>query len=69
MEPQLDLSLFMAKTPLTSALYDGTVQPKGIKLSVSNDFSDGLDNTGERHRQILAGELPGGRTSNPPARE
>ena len=53
MEPQLDLSLFMAKTPLTSALYDGTVQPKGINLSVGNDFSDGLANTGERHRQIL----------------
>ncbi len=63
MEPHLDLSLFMAKTPLTSALYDGTVQPKGIRLSVGNDFSDGLANTGERHRQILAGELPGGECS------
>jgi 4,5-dihydroxyphthalate decarboxylase len=63
MAKDLELSLFMAKTPLTSALYDGTVQPKGIKLSVDNDFGGMLANTGERHRQILAGELPGGECS------
>src|SRR5581483_6564055 len=63
MSAPLDLSLFMARTPLTSALYDGTVQPKGVRLSVANDFSDGLDNTGERHRQILAGQLMGGECS------
>ena len=50
MEPHLDLSLFMAKTPLTSGLYDGTVQPKGIKLSVGNDFSDGLAKLGHDYR-------------------
>jgi 4,5-dihydroxyphthalate decarboxylase len=45
------------------ALHDGTVRPKGVEVNFESEFSEGLDNTGARHRQILAGEIDGGECS------
>ncbi|MBM2810027.1 MAG: 4,5-dihydroxyphthalate decarboxylase [Chloroflexi bacterium] len=63
MEGPIDLTLGMARTPYVEALFNGTVQPKGIHLTCEYVFSEGLDNTGERHRQILGGTLAGGECS------
>jgi 4,5-dihydroxyphthalate decarboxylase len=63
MEGPIDLTLGMARTPYVEALFDGTVQPKGIRLRCESEFSEGLDNTGERHRRILSGALAGGECS------
>jgi 4,5-dihydroxyphthalate decarboxylase len=48
---------------VTRALFDGSVRPEGIDLQVQSQFGDGLDNTGARHRAIIAGHLDGGEFS------
>src|SRR5919109_1453564 len=63
MSAPLELTLGLNRTPFTEALFTGEVQPDGIHLTCLSDFSQGLDNTGERHRQILAGKLDGGECS------
>lgn len=63
MKTPLELTLGVNRTPYVQALYDSSVQAKGIRLAITNDFSAGLDNTGERHRQILDGRLIGGECS------
>jgi 4,5-dihydroxyphthalate decarboxylase len=57
------LTLGLARTPYTQALFDGTVEPRGILLNCQEKFSQGLDNTGARHREIIAGMVPGGELS------
>jgi 4,5-dihydroxyphthalate decarboxylase len=59
----IKLTLGMAVTPRTRALFDGSVQPEGIQLRCENQFGDGLDNTGARHRAILGGAIDGGECS------
>jgi 4,5-dihydroxyphthalate decarboxylase len=39
------------------------VQAKGVSLTCRSEFVDSLDNTGMRHREILAGRLDGGECS------
>lgn len=63
MAKPLELTLGFNRTPYTEALFQGEVQPQGVHLTPTNEFSAGLDNTGERHRRILAGQLPGGECS------
>lgn len=63
MAAPLDLTLGFARTPFTEAFFVGDVQPQGIRLTPLSEFSEGLDNTGERHRQILGGQLAGGECS------
>ena len=63
MPSPLDLTLGFSRNPYREALFDGSVQPTGIRLTCLSDFGEGLDNTGARHRQILAGELAGGECS------
>ena len=57
------LTLGLARTPFTQALFDGRVAPRGIFLKCEDQFSEGLDNTGARHRAIIAGTIPGGELS------
>jgi 4,5-dihydroxyphthalate decarboxylase len=57
------LTLGLARTPFTEALFDGTVKARGINLTCREEFSQGLDNTGARHREIIAGTVPGGELS------
>lgn len=57
------LTLGLARTPRTAALFDGTVAPATIALDCRDRFSAGYDNTGARHRLIIGGELPGGEMS------
>jgi len=57
------LTLGLARTPYTQALFEGSVQPQGIFLQCQEDFSSGLDNVGARHRAIIQGEIPGGELS------
>src|SRR2546425_1190986 len=59
----LELTIGSSVNPYAMALIDGTVQPTGIKLTVRSEFSEGLDNTGARHREILGGRLAGGECS------
>jgi len=59
----IKLTLGMAITPRTRALFDGTVRPSGIELRCESQFGDGLDNTGARHRAILGGAIDGGECS------
>jgi 4,5-dihydroxyphthalate decarboxylase len=59
----IKLTLGMAITPRTRALFDGTVRPEGIELRCESQFGDGLDNTGARHRAILGGAIDGGECS------
>jgi 4,5-dihydroxyphthalate decarboxylase len=63
MAQDLELTIGSSRNPYAMALIDGAVQPKGIKLSVQTQFSEGLDNTGARHREILGGRLAGGECS------
>jgi 4,5-dihydroxyphthalate decarboxylase len=58
-----ELNLGLARYPHTLALHDGSVKPSGIKVNFESEFSEGLDNTGARHRQILAGQMDGGECS------
>lgn len=57
------LTLGMARTPRTQALFDGSVRPGGIQLHCQEKFGVGLDNTGARHRAIIEGKMPGGELS------
>jgi 4,5-dihydroxyphthalate decarboxylase len=63
MAEPIQLSLGLAVTPRTRALFDGTVRPEGIELRYESQFGDGLDNTGARHRAILGGAIDGGECS------
>jgi 4,5-dihydroxyphthalate decarboxylase len=63
MAEAIQLTLGMAVTPRTRALFDGAVQPEGIALRCESRFGDGLDNTGARHRAILGGAIDGGECS------
>lgn len=63
MAESIKLTLGMAVTPRTRALFDGSVLPEGIELRCESEFGDGLDNTGARHRAILGGAIDGGECS------
>ena len=63
MAEPLTLTLGLSDIPRTRALFDGTVRPEGIRLQCRSRFSEGLDNTGARHRWILEGKIPGGECS------
>lgn len=63
MAQPLNLTLGLSQIPRTQALFDGSVQPEGINLKCQSQFSEGLDNTGARHRWILEGKIPGGECS------
>lgn len=59
----LSLSIGLSQSPYTQALFDGSVQPKGIELHLQSRFGEGLDNVGARHRLIIGGKLDGGELS------
>jgi 4,5-dihydroxyphthalate decarboxylase len=59
----LPLTIGLSASPYTQALFDGTVRPKGIELTLQTRFGDGLDNVGARHREIIAGKIDGGELS------
>jgi 4,5-dihydroxyphthalate decarboxylase len=59
----LPLTIGLSQSPITQALFDSSVRPKGIDLKLHTHFGDGLDNVGARHRAILAGEIDGGELS------
>ena len=59
----IKLTLGLAVTPRTRALFDGSVRPEGIELRCESQFGNGLDNTGARHRAILGGAIDGGEFS------
>ncbi|MCH7913557.1 MAG: ABC transporter substrate-binding protein [Deltaproteobacteria bacterium] len=59
----LNLTLGLALTPRTKALFDRSVQPEGINLECREQFSEGYDNTGARHRWIIEGRISGGELS------
>jgi len=63
MAASINLTLGLAVTPRTRALFDGSVQPEGVELRCESRFGDGLDNTGARHRAILGGAIDGGECS------
>ncbi|HEU4341387.1 MAG TPA: hypothetical protein VFU31_07435 [Candidatus Binatia bacterium] len=63
MAETIKLTLGLAVTPRTRALFDGSVRPEGIELRCQSRFGDGLDNTGARHRAILIGAIDGGECS------
>jgi hypothetical protein len=56
----LRLTIGLSASPYTQALFDGTVQTKGIELKLQTRFGDGLDNIGARHREIIAEKIDGG---------
>jgi 4,5-dihydroxyphthalate decarboxylase len=59
----LPLTIGLSQSPITQALFDGSVRPNGIDLKLQTRFGDGLDNVGARHRAIVAGEIDGGELS------
>jgi 4,5-dihydroxyphthalate decarboxylase len=59
----LSLKIGLNPSPDTQALFDGSVQAKGIELHLQSSFGEGLDNVGARHRDIIAGKLEGGELS------
>ena len=61
--PDISLTLGFNPAPNTQALFDRTVQPKGIELHLQSRFGDGFDNVGARHRSIIKGEIDGGELS------
>jgi 4,5-dihydroxyphthalate decarboxylase len=63
MAESIKLTLGLAVTPRTRALFDGSVRPEVIELRCESQFGDGLDNTGARHRAILDGAIDGGECS------
>jgi ABC-type nitrate/sulfonate/bicarbonate transport system substrate-binding protein len=65
MAESIKLTLGMAVTPRTHALFDGTVRPDGIELRCESQFGSGLDNTGARHRAILDGAIDGADVNYP----
>lgn len=58
-----ELTLGLARTPRTQALFDKTVELDDGRLECRDRFSTGYDNTGARHRLILDGSIPGGEMS------
>ena len=63
MTNNVSLTLGFNPAPNTRSLIDGSVRPAGIELRVQSEFGEGFDNTGARHRAIIAGELAGGELS------
>lgn len=61
--PDISLTLGFNPAPNTQALFDRTVQPKGIELHLQSQFGEGFDNVGARHRSIIKGEIDGGELS------
>lgn len=59
----LPLTIGLTRSPYTEALFDGTVRPSGIDLTLRTEFGDGYDNVGARHRDIIAGKIDGGELS------
>ena len=59
----LPLTIGLSASPITQALFDGSVRPNGIDLKLQTRFGDGLDNVGARHREIIAGKIDGGELS------
>jgi len=59
----LPLTIGLSQSPITQALFDGSVRPNGIDLKLQTRFGDGFDNVGARHRAIIAGEIDGGELS------
>jgi len=57
------LTIGLSQSPITLALFDGSVRPDGVELKLQTRFGDGLDNVGARHRAIIAGEIDGGELS------
>jgi len=62
-DTRVSLRLGLSQGPSTQALYDGSIQVPGIQLNLQSQFGTGLDNTGARHREIIAGNLDGGEFS------
>jgi 4,5-dihydroxyphthalate decarboxylase len=63
MAESIKVTLGFAMTARTRALFEGSVRPERIQLRCESQFGDGLDNTGARHRAILAGVIDGGECS------
>ncbi len=61
--PDISLTLGFNPAPNTQALFNRTVQPKGIELHLQSQFGEGFDNVGARHRSIIKGEIDGGELS------
>lgn len=59
----LPLNLGFNPAPNTQALFDGSVQPKGVELRLQSKFGEGFDNVGARHRSIIEGKIDGGELS------
>jgi 4,5-dihydroxyphthalate decarboxylase len=59
----IHLIIGLSPSPITQALFDGSVRAQGIELVLRTRFGDGLDNVGARHRAIIAGEIDGGELS------
>jgi len=59
----LPLILGFSRAPNTQALFDGSVQPKGVELQALSRFGEGYDNVGARHRAIITGKIDGGECS------
>src|SRR5262245_41303980 len=59
----LPLTIGLGRSPITEALFDGSVRANGIAMKLQTRFGDGLDNVGARHRAIIAGEIDGGELS------
>lgn len=59
----IPFTLGLNPAPNTRALFDKTVQPKGIELHLQSQFGEGFDNVGARHRSIIKGEIDGGELS------
>jgi len=57
------LVIGLTRSPYTEALFDGSVRPKGIDLTLRTKFGEGYDNVGARHRTIIAGQIDGGELS------
>lgn len=59
----LTLRLGLSRGPSTRGLYAGRIPTPGIRLRLESQFGAGFDNTGARHRSIIAGKLDGGEFS------
>ncbi len=57
------LTIGLNPSPMTQALFDGSVRPQGLDVRLQSRFGEGLDNIGARHRAIIAGEIDGGELS------
>ncbi|MBI4528763.1 MAG: hypothetical protein HY695_33615 [Deltaproteobacteria bacterium] len=59
----LPLTLGLDRAPNTEALFDGSIEVRGIALRLRSSFAAEYDNVGARHRSIIAGEIEGGELS------